>query len=51
MGIDIYFNRRVHADNTKAADDFGRVGDLLGAEKELRRILVPVLVEALEAVG
>jgi len=51
VGVDVDFDGGVHADDAEAADDFGRVGDLLRAEEELGRVLVPVLVEALEAVG
>jgi hypothetical protein len=49
--VDVHFNRRVHSDNTEAADNLGAVGDGLRAEKQLGRIIVPALVEALEAVG
>lgn len=49
--VDVYFDRGVHADAAQAADDFGGVGDALRAEKELVGIAVPVVVEALEAVG
>jgi hypothetical protein len=48
--VDVDFDGRVHADDTQATNDFGGVGDLLTAQKQFRRILVPVLVEAFEAV-
>ena len=51
MRVDVDFNRGVHADDAQAANDFRAVGDLLAAQEELGRVLVPVLVEALEAVG
>lgn len=51
MRVDVDFDGGVHADASKATDDFGRVGDLLGAEEELAGVALPVVVEALEAVG
>ena len=49
--VDIDFDGSIHADDTEAADDFRRVGDLLGAQEQLGSILVPVFVEAVETVG
>jgi hypothetical protein len=49
--VDVDFNRRVHANYAQAADDLWRIADLLRAQQEFGRVLVPVLVEALEAVG
>jgi hypothetical protein len=49
--VDVDFDGRVHSNDAQAADDLGAVGDLLGTQQQLRRILVPVLVKALEAVG
>lgn len=49
--VDVHFDGRVHADDAQAADDLGRVGHLLRAQEQLGRVLVPVLVEAVEAVG
>ena len=51
MCVNIHFDGSVHANNTKSPDDLGRVGDLLGAQKKLGSIVVPVLVEAVETVG
>jgi len=51
VGIDVDFDGRVHADDAEAADDFGRVGDLLRAEEELGVVVFPAVVEALEAFG
>lgn len=42
MGVDVNFDGRVHADDAKAADDLGRVGDLLGAEEELGMVVLPL---------
>lgn len=42
MGVDVNLDRRVHADDAKAADDLGRVGDLLGAEEELGMVVLPL---------
>ena len=42
MRIDVHFDRSVHGDDAEAADDLGRVGDLLGAEKELRVVIFPL---------
>lgn len=49
MRIYVYFDRGVHADDTEAADDLGIVGDLLGAQEQLVVVLLPAIVEALEA--
>jgi hypothetical protein len=49
--VDVDFDGRVHSDDAQAPDNFRAVGDLLAAQEEFRRVLVPVLVEALEAVG
>lgn len=51
MGVDIDLDGGVHADHTQTLDDLGRVGDSLGAEEQLRRVALVVLVEALEAIG
>lgn len=51
VGVDVDLDGGVHADNTETADDLGSVGDGLGAEEELVIVVVPVLVEALEALG
>jgi hypothetical protein len=48
VSVDVDFERSVHGDDTQTANDFGGVGDLLGAEEELVHILVPVGVEGLE---
>ena len=50
MRVDVDFDRRVHADDAQPPDNFRRVGDLLRAEEEPGRVLVPFLVEASEAV-
>lgn len=49
--IDIHLNGRVHADDTKAADNLRRVADLLRAKEQLALVLVPVVVKTLEALG
>ena len=51
MRVHIDFDGSVHSDDAETADDLGVVGDGLGAEQELVVVVVPVLVEALEAVG
>lgn len=51
VSVDVHFDGGVHADDTEAADDFGGVGDLLRAEEELGRVVVPAVVETLESVG
>ena len=51
VGVDVNLDGGVHANDTETADDLGGVGDGLGAEEELVIVVVPVLVEALEAVG
>lgn len=51
VGVDVDLDGGVHADNTETADDLGSVGDGLRAEEELVIVVVPVLVEALEAGG
>lgn len=50
MGVDVNLDWGVHADNTEALDDLWRVRDLLGAEKKLVVVVVPVVVETLETV-
>lgn len=49
--VDVDFDRRVHANDAQATDDLGRVGHLLRAQQQLRRVTLPVIVEALEAIG
>ena len=51
VGVDVDFDGGVHADDAEAADDLGGVGDLLRAQEELRVVVLPAGVEALEAVG
>jgi hypothetical protein len=50
VGVDVDFDGGVHADDAKAADDFGGVGHLLRAQEQFWGICVPVVVEAVEAV-
>lgn len=50
VGVDVNFNGGVHADTAKSADDLRRVGNLLGAQEKLSSVVLPVVVEALEAV-
>lgn len=50
VGVDVNLDWGVHADNTETLDDLWGVRDLLGAEKELVVVVVPVVVEALESV-
>jgi hypothetical protein len=42
VGVDVDFDGRVHADDAEAADDLGRVGDLLRAEEELGVVVLPL---------
>lgn len=51
VGVDVDLNGGVHADAAQTLDDLGGVGDLLRAEEQLVGVAVPVVVEALEAVG
>lgn len=51
VSVNVNLDGGVHADDTKATDDLGGVGHLLRAEEELVLVGLPVLVEALEAVG
>ena len=51
MGVDVDLDGGVHTDDAETADDLGGVGDLLAAEEELVVVVLPVVVEALEAVG
>jgi len=51
VGVDVHFDGGVHADAAETTDDLGGVGDLLGAEEQLAGVALPVVVEALEAVG
>lgn len=51
VGVDVHLNRSVHGNDTQAADDLRRVGNLLGTEQQLRGVCVPVVVEPLESVG
>ena len=50
MRVDVDLNGGVHADDTETADDLRGVGDLLRSQEKLGRIVVPALVEALEAI-
>jgi hypothetical protein len=43
--VDIDFDGRVHADDAEAADNFGRVGDLLRAEEEPGVVVLPLQLE------
>jgi hypothetical protein len=51
VGVNIYFNRGVHANYTETSDDLGVIGYLLGAQKELVVVLFPAVVESFEAFG
>lgn len=51
MGVNVNLDGGVHANDAQAADDLGRVADLLRAEQELVVVRLPVVVEALEALG
>lgn len=51
VSVDVDLDGGVHADDTETADDLGSVGDGLRAEEELVIVVIPVLVEALEAGG
>lgn len=42
VGVDVDFDGRVHADDAEAADDLGRVGDLLRAQEELGVVVLPL---------
>ena len=48
--VNVNLDGSVHTDDTKTTNDLGAVGDLLGAEQKLVRILVPALVEAVESI-
>lgn len=50
VGVDVHFDRGVHADDAESADDLGGVGDLLGSEKQLVVVGFPAVVEALESI-
>jgi hypothetical protein len=45
VGIDVHFHGRVHADDAEAADDLGRVRNLLRAENELGVVVLPLWQE------
>ena len=51
VGVDVDLDGGVHADNTETTDDLGGVGNGLRTEEDLVIVVVPVLVEALEALG
>jgi hypothetical protein len=42
-------DRSIHADDTQSTNDLRTVGDLLRAQQELAVIVLPTVVEALEA--
>jgi len=50
VGIDVDLHGRVHADDAQTADDLGAIRHLLRAQEQLGRVLVPPVVEAVEAV-
>ncbi|KAI6775942.1 hypothetical protein HG530_002700 [Fusarium avenaceum] len=51
VGVDVDLNRGVHANDTETLDDLGGVGNSLASQKDLVGVGVPVVIEALEAVG
>lgn len=51
VGVDVDFDGGVHADDAEAADDLGRVGDLLGAEEQLGCVSFIPLMKTFESVG
>lgn len=51
MGVDVDFDRSIHANDTESSDDLRAVGHLLRSQKQLWRVLIPVVVEALETLG
>ena len=51
VGVHVNLDGGIHADAAQAADDLGGVGDGLAAEEQLAGVALPVVVEALEAVG
>ena len=51
VGVDVDFNGSVHADAAQTTDDLRRVRNLLRAQEQLAGIALPVVVEALEAIG
>lgn len=51
VGVDVDLDGSVHADDAEATNDLGRIGNLLGAEKQPGRVILPPVVEAFEAVG
>ena len=50
MCIDIDLHRRVHANDSKATNDFWGIGNLLRTQQDLARIPLPAIVEAFEAI-
>jgi hypothetical protein len=50
VGVNINLYGSVHPDNAKSSDDFWGVGNLLGSEKKLVVVLLPSIVESLEAI-
>ena len=42
VGVDVDFDGGIHSDHAKAADDLGRVGDLLRAQEELGVVVLPL---------
>lgn len=51
MRVDVDLDGGVHPDDAKAADDLGRVRHLLRTQEKLVVVGLPVIVEALEALG
>ena len=49
--VDVHLDGSVHADDAQPADDLGRVGHLLRPQQKLVVVRLPVVIEALEAVG
>jgi hypothetical protein len=50
VSVDVYFDGRVHANDTETTDDFRAVGHLLRPEEELRCVVFPAFVETIETV-
>jgi len=51
MGVDVYFDRGVHADHTESANDFRIVRYLLGAQKKFVVVLFPAIIKAFKSFG
>lgn len=51
VGVNVHLDWRVHTDHSQTADDLWRVRHLLWPQEQLASIVLPAIVESLEAVG